>query len=210
MRNDAVKLYVGHPALALAQSPPRRFEMLHGRCTSAARLALLTLIVLGLGHGTAWAQGVVGTSWAVPGELAGKVQRAGKFKDPAPFNVLAFGPQGLLAANEFMLTLDDGSDPIAIAGTYTLNRKGKPLLTPDASSLASEVEELLEQDPDIPPGDLSVVCAKLKTKARVSTRKGLQTMKVWLKARCVATSTSMGVAVKLSLRLRKAQGPRIP
>jgi hypothetical protein len=184
--------------------------MLHGRCTGAARLAVLTLVILGFGPGAAWAQGVVGTSWAVPGELAGKVQRAGKFKDPSPLNVLEFGAQGALAANEFMLTLDDGSDAIPIAGTYTLDRKGKPILDPDPSSLASAVEDLLEQDPDIPAGDLSVVCPKLKVKARVSTNKGLQTMKVWLKARCVATSTSMGVEAKISLRLKKARGPRIP
>ena len=108
------------------------------------------------------------------------------------------------------LLAEHAGDAIPIAGTYTLDRKGKPILDPDPSSLASAVEDLLEQDPDIPAGDLSVVCPKLKVKARVSTNKGLQTMKVWLKARCVATSTSMGVAVKLSLRLRKAQGPRIP
>ena len=184
--------------------------MLHGRCTRAARLAVLTLIILGFGPGAAWAQGVVGTSWAVPGELAVKIQRAGKFKDPAPFNVLDFGPQGVLAANEFMLTLDDGSDPIAIAGTYTLNRKGKPLLSPDGSSLASELEDLLEDAGGLLAGDISVVCPKLKAKAKVSTKKGLQTMKVWLKAKCVATSASMGVSVKVRLQLKKARGPRIP
>jgi len=184
--------------------------MLHGRCAGAARLAVLALIILGFGPGTALAQGVAGTRWAVPGELKVKIQRAGKFKDPAPFNVLEFGPNAVIAANEFRLTVDDGSDPIAVAGTYTLSRKGKPLLTPDPSSLASELEDLLEDAGGLPPGDMSVTCPKLKAKAKVSTKKGLQTMKVSLKARCVATSASESISFKVRLQLKKARGPQIP
>ncbi len=184
--------------------------MLRSRTERAARIAAFVLIVLGLSHGLASAQSVSGTTWLVPGEMKMKIQKAGKETFLLPLSQLHFGPQGVLAASEYMLVLNDGFDAITTTGTYALNQKGKILLMPDGSSIQSDLEDLLENVGGLAPGDVSVSCVKSKAKAKVRSKQGFETMRAAYATKCVATVISLGASVKVNLRMKKAAGIQIP
>ena len=109
--------------------------------------SLLLVIVFALpvsafaaGPPVSWA----GSSWNGATILSAKVSGAGSFKGPAQLD-LDFGPQAdpPLAANEFLIELDDGTASIPIHGTWLLDPKGRPILTLDPSTVAADLKELL-------------------------------------------------------------------
>ncbi len=86
-----------------------------------------------------------GSSWSGPAILAAKIKGVkDKLEGPVAFD-LDFGPQAdpLLGANEFLLILDDGIEELRIAGTWSLDEKGRPVLVIDGDALADELLELM-------------------------------------------------------------------
>jgi len=129
-----------------------------------------------------------GTSWSGSAVIGAKISGAGKVGGPVTFD-LDFGPQAdpLLAEGEFLLVLDDGMEDLNIGGSYTVDAKGRPVLSPDTSALAVELEGLMmhicvdvlglsAECTVLETLDLSFDPSKLKIKLKAKERDGVETL----------------------------------
>jgi len=112
-------------------------------------LALVAVGFLALA-GQAEAQpSLPGTDWTGSAQLKGKVSAPGqggdKISGPATLS-LFLGPSAAagLAANEFHLVLDDGTETLDFEGTYTTDARGNPIILPDPSDFADSLHELID------------------------------------------------------------------
>jgi hypothetical protein len=181
-----------------------------------ALLVLLTALVLVCAPAVFAAKTpppVAGTTWTGTGTLKAAIQKGGKEKGPADFRI-DFGPQGGLAANEFILILDDKVDLLMFPGTYTLDRKGRPVLTPDAGPTETTLTDLFwKYAGGSLPGvtiDLDVTKVVVKAKPRSSNKLG-ETLKLQTKFTFFVTATVPGQSVRVRTKIRfKATGPKQP
>jgi len=114
---------------------------------------------------------VSGTDWSGGGKGKLKVTGQAADKGTAEFN-LSFGEQAGLEADEFLLQIGDEGGSIEITGTWTKDKKGRPVFTPD---LDAAKEQLLDLLAEMLPGatfDLEIQKTKLKAKPKSSTKKG--------------------------------------
>jgi hypothetical protein len=83
-----------------------------------------------------------GSSWSGGGLISAKV--GGKISGSVTFD-LDFGPQAdpALAADEFLLVLDDGMETFEVSGNYAIDSKGGVALTLDASALETGLADLI-------------------------------------------------------------------
>ena len=94
---------------------------------------------------------VVASGWRVDffdGKLRGRIKAKGipafRLRGFGSADIL-FGPMETLAADEFLLLVDDGEDTLQFEGTYVLNRRGKPVLFVNPAKSEDEFEDLLEE-----------------------------------------------------------------
>ena len=75
----------------------------------------------------------------------GQDSRRGFGGGPADLELL-FGPNGGagLAAGQFHLIADDGTVAFDVVGTFSVDAKGQPVLTPDTVALAAELKVLMQ------------------------------------------------------------------
>src|SRR5574341_138566 len=109
--------------------------------------ALVTYLALGLGASAPAAGPPVdftSSSWSGTALLGAKIPGAGKLKGPVSID-LDFGPQAdpALAANEFLIVLDDGVAQLPLSGTWAVDEKGRVVLALDTAGLAQELLGLL-------------------------------------------------------------------
>lgn len=84
------------------------------------------------------------TDWAGAGVFKGKLANEGSTSGPVDIDV-DFGPNGGLglAAGEFRITADDGMEAFTVEGTFTVDAKGQPVLTPDLVALENSMKTLM-------------------------------------------------------------------
>ena len=84
------------------------------------------------------------TSWRGTATFKGKLVGGGGSPGPVDLAV-DFGPNGGfgLGAGEFRITADDGMETFAVEGTFAVDAKGQPVLTPDTLALEDQLEVLL-------------------------------------------------------------------
>jgi hypothetical protein len=84
------------------------------------------------------------TDWRGDGTFKGKLAGAGSTAGPVEIAV-DFGPNGGLglAAGEFRISVtDEAMETFAFEGTFTVDAKGQPVLTPDPTETALELRDL--------------------------------------------------------------------
>lgn len=90
---------------------------------------------------------VSGACFNLDGKAKGKLQRGGSGNGEVSGQI-CFGPREGLAANEFLITLQDTGDFLGefdVGGTYTVDDRGCVLLTINADDLEDEIEDLIEE-----------------------------------------------------------------
>ena len=85
-----------------------------------------------------------GTNWRGAAVFKGKLVGGGGSPGPVDLAV-DFGPNGGLGlgAGEFRITADDGMETFVVEGTFAVDAKGQPVLTPDTVALEEQLEVLL-------------------------------------------------------------------
>lgn len=153
---------------------------------------ILALALVCLGAGARAAEPVLlpGSSWSGSALLKAKLSARGAGSDSLQGAVafeLHFGPLGApaLTSNEFLLVLDDGFTALELPGTFVLDAKGRPLLTPDEAGFEDGLTDLIVDlcadvvdDPDLCDVfsllELAIGKNELRVKAR--SRKGIETL----------------------------------
>jgi len=84
------------------------------------------------------------TDWRGAATFKGKLVSGGGSPGPVDLAV-DFGPNGGLGlgAGEFRITADDGMESFVVEGTFDVDAKGQPVLTPDTVALEDQLEALL-------------------------------------------------------------------
>lgn len=116
--------------------------MSHRLCTVIGGLAVALLSA-----GAALAADPVppsGTTWVGTARLGEKLPHAGNHAGPVDFRI-DFGPNAglVLGPTEFHASLNDGVVDFTLSGTYAVDAKGQPVLTPDLDLLADDLHALL-------------------------------------------------------------------
>jgi hypothetical protein len=127
------------------------------------RRSFVALVCTLLCASAGWAADPVapaGTDWVGTGSFKGKLSGAGSTSGPVDIDV-HFGPDaGLsLAADEFQISADDGMAIFLVEGTFVVDAKGQPLLTPDPVALETQLKALLIHVCE------DILLLKVKTKA---------------------------------------------
>ncbi len=156
------------------------------RKLSVVALVILAVVLVGASGALAKKApvDVGGLDFAGSGKAKGKIKGFGSEKGPMS-HTMEFGPQGGLAANQFLLTLDDGVDQVQIPGTYALDAKNKYVLTPDPTLLEDRLTDLFwlyagGQLPGVSI-DLDVTKVKMTPKPKESKKTGAKTLKLKVK-----------------------------
>jgi hypothetical protein len=141
------------------------------------RRAVLSAVVLVafVAAGTVLAGKVVpdvsGTDWFGEGKGKFKVTGQPTDKGSAEFN-LSFGEQAGLDPDEFLLRIGDEGGSIQIPGTWTKDKKGRPVFTPDLDATREQVLLMLAEVFPGVPITLEIRKTKLKAKPKSSEKKG--------------------------------------
>jgi len=130
-----------------------------------------------------------GSSWSGTGVIAANIKDAGKVVGEIAFD-LDFGPQAdpALAADQFLLVLDDGMESLDVTGTWAVDEKGRLVLALDVNALAAELSavtlhvcvDVLGLGPEcdlIPLLDVILDPTKQKLKLKGKSKDGLESLK---------------------------------
>jgi hypothetical protein len=147
------------------------------------RWIVYATLVLSLAAGPAFGGGLVfpeGTSWSGPALIKAKVP--GDSVTGFVELDVHFGPNGGLGlgVGEFLIVADDGEETFEVTGDFVLDAKGRPVLSPDTTDLATELldlivhvcEDVLMLGPQcdfIATLDVVVDPARLKTKVKTKS-----------------------------------------
>ena len=183
-------------------------------------VALACAFLLAAGARAATPVDPAGTTWQGFAAIKAKVSGAGSVADVVVVEIF-FGPNvgESVDAGEFLLRADDGMETLEVRGSYALDAKGQPVLTPDLLELADELSDLMVHVCEDVLGLPSFVCdeialldvvvdpAKLKTKVKTSASASGDVLQFGTKLPFVLTDGNEAIRATVALKGRIAPAP---
>jgi hypothetical protein len=185
-----------------------------------AIVALACAFLLAAGARAATPVDPTGTTWQGVAAIKAKASGAGSVADVVDVD-LFFGPNAgeSVDAGDFLLRADDGQETLEVRGSYAVDAKGQPVLTPDLPDLADELSDLMVHVCEDVLGLPSLICdeialldvvvdpAKLKTKVKTSAGSSGDVLQFGTKLPFVLTDGNESVRATVALKGRLAPAP---
>lgn len=182
--------------------------------------ALACAFLLAAGARAATPVDPAGTTWQGVAAIKAKVSGAGSLADVVDVE-LFFGPNvgESVDPGEFLLRADDGMETLEVRGSYAVDAKGQPVLTPDLADLADELSDLIVHvcEDVLNLGslicdqlallDVAVDATKLKTKVKTSASASGDALQFGTKLPFVLTDGNDAVRATVALKGRIAPAP---